>query len=115
MILISLLIVCVCVCSIFIVAFRTNGTNGEHKNEVQIVSFNPEIDSRSWGDVDRLQYVRVDYRRVGTNEWTYCLNASNLPLFLSINEVLYVNYDKRKSMRCIEDRCRDSLPHAHVL
>ena len=54
------------------------------------MSFNPEIDSRSWGDVDRLKYVRVEYRVAGTNAWdTICLNASNLPLYLSTHEVMH--------------------------
>jgi hypothetical protein len=71
---------------------RINGDDdGKHKNEVHVIAFNPESESRLWSDNDRLNYVRVEYRPLGTNIWFPAQNASGDPLLLPLspaNEVM---------------------------
>ncbi len=62
---------------------RINGDeDGFHKNQVHVIGFNTESDSRMWSDNDRLSYIRVEYRPLGTFRWYPALNMSNLPLYL---------------------------------
>ncbi len=56
--------------------------DGNHKNQLHVIVYNTESDSRMWSDNDRLTYIQVEYRPLGTFGWFPALNTSNLPLYL---------------------------------
>lgn len=55
---------------------QTQGdADGNHKNSLMLTLFNKEGGTRPWASNDRLQHVRLQYRRLGSAAWQWGLNS----------------------------------------
>ena len=48
---------------------------GAHKNELRVTVRNPGTDTRRWEDDNRLESVRLEYRRIGAVNWLRALDV----------------------------------------